>query len=74
MREQDGALVAERRVNDLAFLVADRRPRPFREEGAVVVEHAVSMWATISGWPIIDSAEQYGGWVCTIAFTCGRCL
>src|SRR5262245_66248723 len=36
--EQDGALVAERLVNDLPFLVADRWARPFGEKGAVVRE------------------------------------
>ena len=30
MRQQDGPLVADRLGNDAAFLVADRRARPFR--------------------------------------------
>ena len=39
MSKQDGALVAQRVVNDLPFLVADGRPGPFGKIGAVVVEH-----------------------------------
>jgi hypothetical protein len=42
MGKQNGALVTERLVNNPAFLVADRRSRPFGEIGAVVV--ALSDW------------------------------
>ena len=39
MREQDGALLAERDGDDLALLVAEGNPRPLRQIGAVLEEH-----------------------------------
>jgi hypothetical protein len=39
MRQQDRALGSQRLMDDLAFLVADRRSRPFRQSGAIVMEH-----------------------------------
>src|SRR5262249_52879172 len=39
MSQQDGTLVAQRLMNDSAFLVTNRWSRPFGKIGAVVVEH-----------------------------------
>src|SRR5215467_14596923 len=39
MSQQDGTLVAQRLMNDSAFLVTDRWSRPFGKMGAVVVKH-----------------------------------